>query len=277
MSLEDDINIAPEQNLGEQDLNSDDNPDINPDDSQGGDDLANNDDPPPEQNLELEKEPTVKELMELVKTQGTQIEKANNRTQYLQRKFDRSSKVQTFEPEKEKPDADNYETNAEYIEAITDWKVDQRERSNAETQIKNHSKEQEADFFAVIDSGTEKYADFNEVARKLPADGGPEITSPMLEAMMECDNPIDVAYYLGENVEESKRIARLSPIAAGREIGKIEARFEAGGVKKTPQKTTTKTIAPSSPIAGKTVTTKGLENLSTKDFMTSRNKQFGAE
>jgi len=223
---------------------------------------------------EPEPEPTIKELMGRLDAQDIQLDKANKRTQYLQRKMTRGQTPEKIEA-KIKPDESAFETNAEFVEALTDWKVDQREITNAETRSKQNSKDREQDFFSVIDSGIEKYKDFNEVARKTPEQGGPTINENMLEAMIDCDNVVDIAYYLGQNVKESLRISNLSPIGAAREIGKIEARFLEGGKNTTPQKIKTKTVTPSKPIEGKTKTDIDLNDQSTKDFINSRNARDG--
>ena len=222
----------------------------------------------PEEKPEEPPEPTIKELVE-------RLEKSENRVGYLTRKLSRPGQA----PEKAKepgakPLEADFETYPEYVEALTDWKVDERDAKRTEARIKEHAERQQDEFFAVIDSGVEKYPDFNEVARKSPEDGGPTINGIMLEAMSECDNIIDIAYHLGQNVAESQRISRLSPIAAAREIGKLEAMFSGGGPQKIPQKTP-KPITPSKPVSGKTVTDSKLEDLSTDDFMKSRNQAAG--
>ena len=226
---------------------------------------------------ESEKEPTIKDLIGTIGELTTQVDKANKRTQYLQRKMTRGQTPEKLEPAKAKPDESDFETNAEYIEALTDYKVDQRERVNADKLTERQSKEREEDFYSVIDSGAEKYKDFNEVARKTPEQGGPTINESMLEAMTECkgDLAIDVAYYLGQNVKESVRISNLSPIGAAREIGKIEAQFSGDGKKVIPQKIKTKTTTPSKPVEGKTSTDVDLNDLSTDEFMKSRNANDG--
>lgn len=225
---------------------------------------------------EVAQEPTVRELMERLDSQAVEIQKANNRTSYLQRKYDRS-KVQGSKPAALKPDSDSFDTNEEFIEALTEWKVDERDRTAAVTRVTEDSAQSMADFVAVIDTGVEKYSDFNEVARKPYESGGPRITPSMLEAMMESDNPIDIGYFLGQNVAESVRISNMTPIGAAREIGKIEAMFSNGGkvTPKTPQKTTQKTITPSSPVVGKTIPEGSLGDMETDDFMRSRNKRDG--
>lgn len=219
-------------------------------------------------------EPTVRELMARLDTQEKEIRKSNSRTQYLQRKIDRSNRVDQTQPAAKKPDEDDFQTNAEFVEALTDWKVDQRQRAIAETMTKVDSDESANDFFAVIDSGVDRYPDFNEVART-PADkGGPTITETMLEIMQESDDPIEIAYFFGKNVSESVRISKMSPLAAARAIGIIEAKVS-GGTQRAPQKITTRTVTPSSPVTGKTIAGQKLESMSTKDFFESRNKAFG--
>jgi len=212
-------------------------------------------------------EPTIKELVE-------RLDKSEKRVGYLTRKLRPGQPLEKPKEPGTKPLEADFETYPEYVEALTDFKVDERDAKRTEARIKEHAARQQDDFFAVIDSGVDKYPDFNEVARKNPADGGPTINGSMLEAMSECDNIIDIAYHLGQNVAESQRISRLSPIAAAREIGKLEARFSGDGPQKIPQKTP-KTITPSKPVSGKTVTDSKLEDLSTDDFMKSRNQAAG--
>ena len=68
-----------------------------------------------------------------------------------------------------------------------------------------------------------KQADYRDVAY----DPSVPITSAMAEAIAESDVGPQVAYYLGKNRDEAARIAGLSPLAAAREIGRIEARLAA--------------------------------------------------
>ncbi len=47
----------------------------------------------------------------------------------------------------------------------------------------------------------------------------------MAQTIQASDVGPDVAYYLGTNVREAERIARLSPFLQAKEIGKIEAKL----------------------------------------------------
>lgn len=51
------------------------------------------------------------------------------------------------------------------------------------------------------------------------------ITSQMAEAIKDSDDGPALAYHLGKNPEIAEKIAQLPPIAAARELGKIEARL----------------------------------------------------
>lgn len=218
---------------------------------------------------EPEKEPTVAEL-------AKRLEKAEKRTQYLQRKLERPGKApETVKPAGTKPRPEDYEDYDAYVDALTDFKADERDRTRAEERNERQQKEKAEDFRAVIDTGPEKYPDFNEVVMRAPKDGGPTITENMLEAMTDCENVVDIAYHLAQNIEESQRIAAMTPIQAAREIGKLDAKLSGGGGKTLPQKTKTKKITPQKPITGKTVPDSSLSDMSTDDFMKSRNQVDG--
>lgn len=60
----------------------------------------------------------------------------------------------------------------------------------------------------------EKYPDYMEVTMATPENGGPTISDPMVAALVEADNGPDVAYFLGQNPDESQRIAALPTVAA---------------------------------------------------------------
>lgn len=53
------------------------------------------------------------------------------------------------------------------------------------------------------------------------------INSDMAQVIAESEDGPALAYYLGKNVEIAERIAQLSPLAAAREMGRIEAKLAA--------------------------------------------------
>jgi hypothetical protein len=64
-------------------------------------------------------------------------------------------------------------------------------------------------------------ADYDDVARNPDL----EISPHMAEVIQESDDGPALAYYLGKNPDIAANIAQLPPLAAARELGKIEARL----------------------------------------------------
>lgn len=72
-----------------------------------------------------------------------------------------------------------------------------------------------------VEAGRTKHDDFDEVVNNphLP------ISQPMAEVIQQSDIGADLAYYLGTHEDEAAKIARMSPLGAARELGRIEARL----------------------------------------------------
>jgi hypothetical protein len=170
----------------------------------------------------------------------------------------------TAEPKKEskgpapaaaegKPKADDFDTHAEYVEALTDWKTEQKliereqkaEKSRLESEqekvLKAHSERVKA--FA------DKVEDFEDVLANL--DDVPN--SPAVESLiLSSENGPELLYELAKDPKEAKRIATLPPLAAARELGKIEAKIvaRASEEKKPEPKKLTNAPRPIGPIGG---------------------------
>lgn len=89
----------------------------------------------------------------------------------------------------------------------------------------------------------DKYDDFDQVARNPNV----PITEVMAEAIYASDVGPEVAYFLGSNVKEAARIARLTPFMQAKEIGKIEAKLASD----PPVKKTSNAPAPISPVTAR--------------------------
>lgn len=154
-----------------------------------------------------------------------------------------------------KPIPETFETHAEYVEALTDWKIEQREQAKIandhkakietehQTLMKSHSDR--------VKAFKEKTADFDDVMETV--DDVP--VSPTISGIIfSSENGADLMYALAKNRAEFERINTLSPIAAAREIGKIEAALSASGAseaKNTEPKKQTKAPAPIVPVGSK--------------------------
>lgn len=112
-----------------------------------------------------------------------------------------------------------------------------------------------------------KYDDFEQVAynNKVP------ITPIMADVIRASDVGPDVAYYLGSNVKEAERIARLPDFLQAKEIGRIEAKLASA----PPVKKTTSAPAPVSPVTARstgspaydTTDPRSIKTMSTSDWI----------
>ena len=101
--------------------------------------------------------------------------------------------------------------------AKAEWDREMEAKANS-----RQSQEREAAFQAKLQRGFEKWPDFEDIAlaQTVP------ITPLIKDIMADSDIPEDIAYYLGKNRSEAVRISHLTPLAATREIARIESQLQ---------------------------------------------------
>jgi plasmid stabilization system protein ParE len=173
--------------------------------------------------------------------------------------------TKTAEGRPEKPKLENFDSydkwedaKDEYLEKLADWKVDQREKQRSEQAKQAQAQQQQQ---AVLKTFNERLAaakaritDFDDVVQGAIADHDVQVSPAMSEAITESEHGPDVVYYLAKHPDEALRISKLSPLAAAREIGKIEAKVTPEA---EPEKTATKVSKAPAPVkpVGKTAST----------------------
>lgn len=123
-----------------------------------------------------------------------------------------------------RPKNEDFETHDAYVEALTDWKLDQklsqREQKQKEdvvkTQIESRVKTYKERAIAFAKANPE----FDEVVDDLKG-----MTLVVNDSIIESEVGPEIAFYLGNNPDEFKRICSLTPLASAREMGKLEVRF----------------------------------------------------
>jgi len=126
-----------------------------------------------------------------------------------------------------KPQLEKFESYEDYVEALTEWKLERREAAKAEQAKAEAAKQQQAELAkswqARQDAVRAKYDDYDEVV-------GQEIsiTRVMEQALLESDHGAELAYWLGSNPKEAERIAKLGPVAAIKALAKIEDSLSGG-------------------------------------------------
>lgn len=167
------------------------------------------------------------------------------------------------------PDPSQFSTYEDYIDALTDFKLEQRETARTQqyrqAQAQRAQAEMQERAQAQLNKGAEKYADFYEVV----TDPSLPITGTMAAAMAEAENGADVAYFLGTNPKEAQRIASLSPTRQAIEIGKIEAKLSA-----QPEPVATKAPPPIKPLSGAGKVETDPDKMTTEEWVKWRNKQL---
>ena len=159
-----------------------------------------------------------------------------------QRKWERERAAQASTPvaPRDLPAPDQFNSVEEYADALAYQKaeqlIEQREQQRQQHEILEtyHDKEEEA---------RAKYDDFEQVAYNPSV----PITQVMAQSIQASDVGPDLAYYLGTNIKEAERIARLAPILQAKEIGRLEAKIANEPVTKK----TTSAPAPISPVTAK--------------------------
>jgi hypothetical protein len=153
-----------------------------------------------------------------------------------------------------KPKLDDFESYDAYVDALTDWKIEQREaartKAEAESRAKSESETRAQAWTEKVEAARDKYEDFDDVISEITT----PITPAMQEAIMESSIGTDIAYHLAQHPKEIQRIAKLTPMQAAIEIGKLEAKLTAPVEKKKPA--VSKAPEPIKPVGAKASTAK---------------------
>ena len=171
-----------------------------------------------------------------------------------------------------RPVKTDFDTEDDYIEALTDWKIDSKLNASLEKEEVEKEKEvpaADSDFSDLdgldeaLNSGRAKYEDFDKLALNTDLVFSVAVTKMVLDTEI----PEDIMYYLAQNPEESKRISSLSDIKAAREIGKLETTVGKEKVApKVPIKKTTKAPAPIQSVRTDGVVDKDTNKMSAKEY-----------
>lgn len=178
-----------------------------------------------------------------------------------------------------KPKAENFDSHEEYVEALTDWKLEEREKKNEslkkQNEVKTQFQNQVQTFQSKVQEFKKSNEDFDEVLESV--DDIP-LSVGFQEALITSDFGPQVMYELAKNPKELERINALSPIVQAREIGKLEARFaQSVSAPAKEIKQTTKATSPISTLGnGSASMTKSLSdpNISFAEYEKVRMQQI---
>jgi hypothetical protein len=199
------------------------------------------------------------------------------------------NKLKATIPATDKPQRGNFEDDVDFIEALTDWKVEHKFQTQKageakkidEVSEKQTAEEIEQELTEIAERGRDKHTDYDA----LVFSNDLVLTQTMLETVLLSDVAEDVLYYLGQNPDKSAELGEMSALKAAKEIGKIEVELrskEVAPVKEViplppvvPVKKTTKTPEPITPVKTDGVITKDPSAMSPKEYRAwrERNKE----
>ena len=175
----------------------------------------------------------MKEAEEFAAAQYNERKLAEKRADDAQRELEalKGKAVASAEPEKQKPQRQDYGTESEYIDASIQWGVDQGLKKQAEEQARQVAERAQE---AIIEAAQERVnkaidlvPDFKEVTESADIMVPPAVAGYMQKSEMFAE----LGYYLAKNQDVLKAIAKLAPDEQLVKIGKLEDKLEPFGKK----------------------------------------------
>jgi hypothetical protein len=162
------------------------------------------------------------------------LENAELRAQLLKTSNPQNQNIEPVlkAPDPSKPQVENFQNFDDYIEAIADWKVEKR------LQQRDQAKKQETlqeSYDRQMKEARNKYSDFEEAIADYDFHLLPNYAR---EALLHSNIGAELAYYIANNPEIGDNLAKLNPIDAVRQIGRLEAKLESENIGKKAVKVT---------------------------------------
>lgn len=158
-----------------------------------------------------------------------------------------------------KPTADKFKTNEEYIEALTDWKIDQKQKEqegkSSRDRVRSEREKTINDHNSRVKEFVKTTPDFDDVLHEVDHVDFPPAFA---DIVLTHERGPELMYHLAKDPDNYERITKLSPMAMAREIGKFEAKLESPSEETTTVETkkTTNAPAPVRSLSGSAVVPK---------------------
>lgn len=151
----------------------------------------------------------------------------------------------------DKPNADNFDTQADFIEALADWKTEQklkqREAEHRENQVKTEAQKRSETFAEKVESFKVNHDDWDDVMEDIE---DIPISIAVREVILSSEKGPELAYALAKNRDEYARICKLPALDAAVELGLFKAKH-LRAVEAKEEVKTTKAPKPLKPVTSK--------------------------
>lgn len=174
------------------------------------------------------KKPISERMSELVsqrKAAETEAQQAKREAAELRARMEAMSAQAAPVKEEPRPDRSKFANDEEYIEAVAEWKADQRlakrEQEQAEARSKAEREQLVKGWQAAQQRARAEIEDYDDVIK------GSDVNLPghLHQAILESDVGPHMAYYFAKHPDEAKRYAAMTPTKALRELGRLEDRL----------------------------------------------------
>lgn len=185
-------------------------------------------------------------------------------------------------PKPEKPTADKFETYDAYVEALADWKAD--EKVNAKFDARDKASAERATVEQRASTWSERKAAF---ATEMPDNDAVmeasevPISKHVAEGLLDSEEGPRIARHLNDHPDIAEKLNAMTPMQAAREIGRLEVMLKPASASPVPEvqatppadKRPTKAPAPVKPIAQSKSATVDLAKASMDEYVETRRKQ----
>lgn len=182
--------------------------------------------------------------------------------------------VEVKAPTDGKPRPEDFSDHEKYLDARDEWNRGQWKAEESQKELKDRSNKKIETYKERAKEFAKTHPDWEEITSEV---SDIQLSPTVYTELVESENGPELYYELSKDPEEFKRICRLSPNAAAREIGKFEANLspkESSENKET--KRITKAPKPLSPVGSKSSSTKSIydRDLSQHEFEKLRAEQI---
>jgi hypothetical protein len=177
---------------------------------------------------EKRKKPISERMSELVsqrKAAETEAQQAKRESAELRARLEAMSAQAAPVKEEPRPDRSKFANDEEYIEAVAEWKADQRlakrEREQAEAKAKAEREQLATNWQKAQERAKAEIDDYEAVIKASDV----QLPGHLHQAILESDVGPHLAYYFAKHPDEAKRFADMSATTALRQLGKLEDRL----------------------------------------------------
>lgn len=179
------------------------------------------------------------------------------------------------------PKIEDYQDVNQFLEARDAWLMEQAEarvlgrltEAQQRAQLDQQQRAQQIAqqqtvqrFLATEDDARSRYQDYDQAVQSPLMQQIKQVRPDVIQAVIDSPHGPDIGYFLAKNPQRAQQIASLPPIAAAREIGRIEQMFM------QPRPQATNAPEPPRTVGGKAEVAKAPENMTMAEYRAWRAK-----